>query len=129
MPAAEHGPVEELDTPDTPTIETLAAHLGVPASATLKNLLVKVDGEITAVGVPGDREVDLGKLGEHLAPAVVELVTAEDFEDRPELVRGYVGPQGLKLRYIADPRVAPGTVVGDRRQQAGHPRPQRGRGP
>ncbi|MFF3750729.1 proline--tRNA ligase [Streptomyces sp. NPDC002018] len=106
----EHGPVEELDTPDTPTIETLAAFLGVPASATLKNLLVKVDGEITAVGVPGDREVDLGKLGEHLAPAVVELVTAEDFEERPDLVRGYVGPQGLKIRYIADPRVAPGTA-------------------
>ncbi|GAA3000746.1 proline--tRNA ligase [Streptomyces fulvorobeus] len=104
------GPVEELDTPDTPTIETLAAHLGVSASATLKNLLVKVDGEIVAVGVPGDREVDLGKLGEHLAPAVVELVTAEDFEGRPDLVRGYVGPQGLgKVRYIADPRVAPGT--------------------
>lgn len=106
-----HGPVEELDTPDTPTIETLAAHLGVPASATLKNLLVKVDGEIVAVGVPGDREVDLGKLGEHLAPAVVELVTAEDFEGRDDLVRGYVGPQGLeKVRYIADPRVAAGTA-------------------
>ncbi|MFG2996178.1 proline--tRNA ligase [Streptomyces sp. NPDC048340] len=106
----EHGPVEELDTPDTPTIESLAALLGVPASATLKNLLVKVDGEIVAVGVPGDREVDLGKLGEHLAPAVVELVTAEDFADRPDLVRGYVGPQGLdKVRYLADPRVAPGT--------------------
>ncbi|MCY0946477.1 proline--tRNA ligase [Streptomyces antarcticus] len=108
---AEHPPLEEVDTPDTPTIETLAAHLGVPASATLKNLLVKVDGEITAVGVPGDREVDLGKLGEHLAPAVVELVTAEDFADRPDLVRGYVGPQGLeKVRYLADPRVAPGTA-------------------
>ncbi|MBT2403512.1 MULTISPECIES: proline--tRNA ligase [unclassified Streptomyces] len=107
---AEHPALEEVDTPDTPTIETLAAHLGVAASATLKNLLVKVDGEIVAVGVPGDREVDLGKLGEHLAPAVVELVTAEDFVDRPDLVRGYVGPQGLdKVRYIADPRVAPGT--------------------
>ncbi|AWL40888.1 MULTISPECIES: proline--tRNA ligase [Streptomyces] len=103
-------PVEEMDTPDTPTIETLADFLGVPASATLKNLLVKVDGEIVAVGVPGDREVDLGKLGEHLAPAEVELVTAEDFVGRPDLVRGYVGPQGLeKVRYIADPRVAAGT--------------------
>lgn len=109
--SAQHPAPEEVDTPDTPTIETLAAHLGVPASATLKNLLVKVDGEITAVGVPGDREVDLGKLGEHLAPAVVELVTAEDFEGRPDLVRGYVGPQGLdKVRYLADPRVAPGTA-------------------
>ncbi|WP_326755003.1 proline--tRNA ligase [Streptomyces hirsutus] len=101
---------EDIPTPDTPTIETLAASLGVPASATLKNLLVKVDGEIVAVGVPGDREVDLGKVEAHFAPAAVELVTAEDFVGRPDLVRGYVGPQGLeKVRYIADPRVAPGT--------------------
>ncbi|MEW2529955.1 proline--tRNA ligase [Streptomyces sp. NPDC047071] len=106
-----HPAAEDLDTPDTPTIETLAQHLGVPASATLKNLLVKVDGEIVAVGVPGDREVDLGKLAEHLAPAEVELVTAEDFEGRDDLVRGYIGPQGLeKVRYLADPRVAPGTA-------------------
>ncbi|WP_405766261.1 proline--tRNA ligase [Streptomyces sp. NBC_00080] len=103
--------LEEIPTPDTPTIETLAAHLGVPASATLKNLLVKVDGEIVAVGVPGDREVDLGKVEAHFAPAAVELVTAEDFVGRPDLVRGYVGPQGLdKVKYIADPRVAPGTA-------------------
>ncbi|MGW0365364.1 proline--tRNA ligase [Streptomyces sp. NPDC002990] len=109
--SGEHPPPQEVDTPDTPTIEALAARLGVPASATLKNLLVKVDGEITAVGVPGDREVDLGKLAEQLAPALVELVTAQDFEARPDLVRGYVGPRGLdKVRYLADPRVAPGTA-------------------
>ncbi|WP_395575017.1 proline--tRNA ligase [Streptomyces sp. BK79] len=103
---------EDIPTPDTPTIETLAASLGVPASATLKNLLVKVDGEIVAVGVPGDREVDLDKVEAHFAPAAVELVTAEDFVGRPDLVRGYVGPQGLgeKVKYIADPRVAPGTA-------------------
>lgn len=103
--------LEEIPTPDTPTIETLAASLGVPASATLKNLLVKVDGEIVAVGVPGDREVDLDKVEAHFAPAVVEMVTEADFAGRPDLVRGYVGPQGLgeKVKYIADPRVAPGT--------------------
>ncbi|MFJ9178695.1 proline--tRNA ligase [Streptomyces sp. NPDC102360] len=102
----------EVPTPDTPTIETLAAYMEVPASATLKNLLVKVDGEIVAVGVPGDREVDMGKVEAHFAPAAVELVTAEDFEGRDDLVRGYVGPQGLdeKVTYIADPRVAPGTA-------------------
>ncbi|MEU5318430.1 proline--tRNA ligase [Streptomyces sp. NPDC021056] len=103
---------EDIPTPDTPTIETLAASLGVPASATLKNLLVKVDGEIVAVGVPGDREVDMGKVEAHFAPAVVEMVTEADFAGRPDLVRGYVGPQGLgeKVKYIADPRVAPGTA-------------------
>ncbi|MEU0168143.1 proline--tRNA ligase [Streptomyces iakyrus] len=101
---------EDIPTPDTPTIETLAASLGVPASATLKNLLVKVDGEIVAVGVPGDREVDMDKVEAHFAPATVELVTETDFAARPDLVRGYVGPRGLeKVTYIADPRVAPGT--------------------
>ncbi|MFJ9040057.1 proline--tRNA ligase [Streptomyces sp. NPDC102406] len=103
--------LEEIPTPDTPTIETLAAYLDVPASATLKNLLVKVDGEIVALGVPGDREVDMDKVEAHFAPAPVELVTAEDFEGREDLVRGYVGPQGLeKVTYLADPRVAPGTA-------------------
>ncbi|ATL30862.1 proline--tRNA ligase [Streptomyces formicae] len=103
--------LREIPTPETPTIETLAAHLGVEASATLKNLLVKVDGEIVAVGVPGDREVDMDKVEAHFAPAAVELVTAEDFEGRDDLVRGYVGPQGLaKVQYVADPRVAPGTA-------------------
>ncbi|PTH84073.1 proline--tRNA ligase [Streptomyces sp. A244] len=101
---------EDIPTPDTPTIETLAASLGVPASATLKNLLVKVDGEIVAVGVPGDREVDMDKVEAHFAPATVELVTETDFAARPDLVRGYVGPRGLeKVTYVADPRVAPGT--------------------
>ncbi|GGV88889.1 proline--tRNA ligase [Streptomyces massasporeus] len=102
---------EDIPTPDTPTIETLAASLGVPASATLKNLLVRVDGEIVAVGVPGDREVDMDKVEAHFAPATVELVTETDFAARPDLVRGYVGPRGLeKVTYIADPRVAPGTA-------------------
>ncbi|MEU0443340.1 MULTISPECIES: proline--tRNA ligase [unclassified Streptomyces] len=105
-------PAEDIPTPDTPTIETLAASLGVPASATLKNLLVKVDGEIVAVGVPGDREVDMDKVEAHFAPAVVEMVTEADFAARPDLVRGYVGPQGLseKVKYVADPRIAPGTA-------------------
>jgi prolyl-tRNA synthetase len=102
-----------LDTPDTPTIDTLAALLDVPPAAILKNLLIRVDDEVVAVGVPGDREVDLGRLAEALAPASVRIVEAADFADRPDLVRGYVGPQGMAgraFRYLADPRVAPGTV-------------------
>jgi len=106
-PVAEPGPVEELDTPGTPTIETLAAHLGVPASATLKNLLVVAGDEVVAVGVPGDREVDLGRVEALLGP--VRIFEAADFGAHPELVRGYVGPQGQTFRYVADRRVAPGT--------------------
>ena len=112
-PPVDHPPLEELDTPDTPTIETLAAHLGVPASATLKNLLVLAGEELVAIGVPGDREVDLRRLEALFAPLPVRLLDAADFAVRPELARGYVGPQGMAgtaFRYLADPRVAPGTA-------------------
>ena len=112
VPAAEHPPMEVLDTPDTPTIQTLAERLGVPASATLKNLLVWVDDQIVAVGVPGDREVEMGRVEAALAPGRVRIVEPADFAARPDLVRGYVGPQGRDgraFRYLADPRVAPGT--------------------
>jgi prolyl-tRNA synthetase len=104
-------PVEVLDTPGTPTIESLAALLAVPAAATLKNLLVWVGDEVVAVGVPGDREVDLDRLAEALAPAPVRPFEAADFADRPDLVRGYLGPQGeRRFRYLADRSVAPGTA-------------------
>ncbi len=109
--AAAPPPLEVLDTPGTPTIESLAGYLGVPASATLKNLLVRVDDEVVGIGVPGDREVDLGRVAEALAPARVRIFEAADFAARPELVRGYLGPQGERtFRYLADPRVGPGTV-------------------
>ncbi|HEX6473166.1 MAG TPA: proline--tRNA ligase [Streptosporangiaceae bacterium] len=105
----EHPPLEVLDTPDTPTIETLCALLGVPAAATLKNLLVRTAaGEIVAVGVPGDRDVDVARLETALGP--VELF--DDFAGRRDLAKGYIGPQALPadVRYFADPRVAPGTA-------------------
>ncbi len=57
--------------------------------------------------MPGDRDVDLKRLDAALAPATATLF--DDFAARPDLVRGYLGPQGLKVRYLADPRVAPGT--------------------
>lgn len=106
-PFVQPGPVEVLDTPDTPTIATLAAALGVPASATLKNLLVVAGTEVVAVGVPGDREVDLDRVAAVLGP--VRLFTEADFAAHPGLVRGYVGPQGLDVRYLADRRVGLGT--------------------
>ena len=105
-PFVEPGPVQELDTPDTPTIATLAAALGVPPSQTLKNVLVvTATGELVAVGVPGDREVDLDRVAAALGP--VRLVTDADFAAHPELVKGYVGPGATRL--VADRRIAPGT--------------------
>src|SRR6478672_6093810 len=112
------------DTPDTPTIATLvewanAVGLGwtITAADTLKNVLLKVrapggEWELLAVGVPGDREVDEKRLGAALDPAEYALLDDADFAKNPFLVKGYVGPKGLRdngVRYLVDPRVVDGT--------------------
>ena len=119
------------DTPDTPTIESLVAHLngrpdlgrpdGRPweAADTLKNVLVMLDHpdgarEPLAVGIPGDRELDLRRLQAQLAPAEGAAFGEKDFAARPHLVKGYIGPGALGssrgVRYLVDPRVVDGSV-------------------
>ncbi len=119
------GPLTVLDTPDTPTIDSLVALLNAvraggrddwTAADTLKNVVVQVhrpseDPEVLVIGVPGDREVDLKRVEAALYPASVTLF--EDFAARPDLLRGYIGPQilgKLGVRYLVDPRVAVGTA-------------------
>ncbi|SDT73574.1 proline--tRNA ligase [Actinoplanes derwentensis] len=113
--------MEVHDTPETPTIASLVElaneqRLGGrddwSAADTLKNVVVTVhhpgrESELLAIGVPGDREVDMKRLEAALSPATATLF--DDFGSHPDLVKGYLGPQGLKIRYLADPRVAPGT--------------------
>jgi prolyl-tRNA synthetase len=115
-------PLTVHDTPDTPTIESLVDLANAraldgrsdwTAADTLKNVVVTVhhpgrEAELLAIGVPGDRDVDLKRLDAALAPATATLF--DDFAVRPDLVKGYIGPQGISIRYLADPRVAPGTA-------------------
>ena len=61
-------PLTEVDTPETPTIETLATFLGIEASRTLKCVLFDVGGRTVAVLVPGDREVNVNKLEQARLP-------------------------------------------------------------
>src|SRR4051812_34717257 len=117
-PTGEHPALSIVDTPATPTIESLVSYANEVAAGgrtdwtaadTLKNVVLSVDGEPLIVGVPGDREVVLKRVEAALYPATVELF--DDFAGYPGLVRGYIGPQGLdKYRYLADPRVAAGTA-------------------
>ena len=93
-------------TPETPTIETLVNHLNVAfprddrdweAADTLKNVLVMLrypDGtrEPLAIGLPGDREVDLRRLEAQVAPAEVDAFTDDDFDAHPTWPRATSGP-------------------------------------
>jgi prolyl-tRNA synthetase len=119
------------DTPDTPTIATLVDLLNArddlrrpdrpwtPAD-TLKNVVVRLrhpDGSSSAlaVGVPGDRDVDMKRLEAQVSPAIPEPFGDDEFAAHPSLVKGYIGPGALGadsssgIRYLVDPRVAPGS--------------------
>jgi prolyl-tRNA synthetase len=120
------------DTPDTPTIATLvdcvnaADELRHPsrdwtAADTLKNVVVNVrqpDGSVEplAIGLPGDREVDMKRLEAQLSPGVPEPFAEADFAKHPTLVKGYIGPGVLgtdnssEIRYLVDPRIVDGTA-------------------
>ena len=114
------GAIELLDTPNTPTIDSLVEILNkkysasITAANTLKNVLLMADEKPIAVLVPGDREVDLKRLGANL-PEVKDLRLFEDadFAKYPKLVKGYVGPQDAKalgVSVYADPRVSQDSV-------------------
>jgi len=111
--------IEEFDSPNTPTIDSLVELLnakfgpGHKGSDTLKNVLLMADGKAISVLVPGDREVDLKRLQANL-PGVQDLRLFEDadFAKFPALVKGYVGPQDankLGVTVYADPRIVPGS--------------------
>jgi prolyl-tRNA synthetase len=112
--------LEELDTPNTPTIDSLVQVLnerfggGFTGASTLKNVMLIADGKAISVLVPGDREVDLKRFQENCG-GIHELRTFEeaDFAKYPGLVKGYIGPQNaqaLGITVYADPRVAPGSA-------------------
>jgi prolyl-tRNA synthetase len=121
------------DTPDTPTIATLVDHLNGrndlarpglgpwTAADTLKNVIVMLhhpDGsrEPLAIGVPGDRDVDLKRLEAAVLPAEPEPFGDEDFARYPMLAKGYIGPGALGessssgIRFLVDPRISTGTA-------------------
>ncbi|WP_374010664.1 proline--tRNA ligase [Leifsonia sp. LS-T14] len=128
-------PPEVLDTPGSPTIQSLVdvANEKHPrpdgrawtAADTLKNVvlaLTQLDGtrELVIVGLPGDREVDMKRAEVAFAPAEVEAAGDTDFAKHPGLVKGYIGPwspegavlgetSATGIRYLVDPRVVDGS--------------------
>ena len=112
-------PLEVFDSPNTPTIDSLVELVNsrygeqITGADTLKNVLLMADGEAISILVPGDREVDLKRVGANLAGVQdLRLFEDEDFAKFPGLVKGYVGPQDaerLGIKVYADPRIVIGS--------------------
>jgi prolyl-tRNA synthetase len=95
-------------TPGASTIAQVSTFLKEPASRFLKTVLLKVDGHVTAVVLPGDRDLNEAKLKARLGAKDVRFAGDADFA-RVGGVAGFVGPVGLKdARVVVDAGVSRG---------------------
>lgn len=106
-PAAAVPAMEEVATPGCGTIAEVAGFLGVEPSATLKSMAFESGGRLGLALLPGDRELNEFALARALAPDPVRLLDDDDFEARPGLPRGFIGPHHPDVALVvADPSVA-----------------------
>ncbi|HKU09805.1 proline--tRNA ligase [Sinomonas sp.] len=106
-------PAKVLDTPDTPTIDTLvqASQTIFPnpdrpwtAADTLKNVVLTAtlptgEKQLVVIGVPGDRAVDLKRVEANLGAFLpvageigLEPANDDELKSQPLLTKGYIGP-------------------------------------
>lgn len=130
-----------LETPNATTIDALVERSNElyprqdrpwTAGDTMKVLIVALkhptgERELVAIGIPGDRELDLKRVEACVSPAEVEMATEEDIKSHPELIKGYIGFKNVgpnspartvdeegnisgSLRFLVDPRIVDGTT-------------------
>ncbi|MDQ2912166.1 MAG: proline--tRNA ligase [Chloroflexota bacterium] len=92
----------EIATPGVTSIEALEKSLGQPPEAFLKTLLMRdASGNVVAVVLPGDREVNEAKLRKALGTSDVKFASEVDFAAAGG-VPGFIGPVGLRARVLVD---------------------------
>jgi prolyl-tRNA synthetase len=83
---------EPVHTPEMPGIDGVADHLGTTADLLMKAIAFDVDGDLVLALVPGDREVNEYAVMGAFPGRSVRLYTDADFAARPDIPKGYIGP-------------------------------------
>jgi prolyl-tRNA synthetase len=109
----------EIATPGVTSIEALEKSLGQPADAFLKTVLMRdASGNVIAVVLPGDREVNEAKLRKALGTSEVKFAKESDFAATGG-VPGFIGPVGLRARVLVDSSLgARGYIAGANKKDA-----------
>ena len=127
------------DTPDTPTIDTLVAHLesAFPRSdgpalggrrtrsrtSSWCSCTPTAPASRSPSACPATARSTRSGSGPRSSRPTVEAFDEKDFAANPALAKGYIGPGVLGaekasgIRYLLDPRVSEGTRVGHRRRR------------
>ncbi|RXZ79180.1 proline--tRNA ligase [Paenibacillaceae bacterium] len=94
--------MEKFDTPDVKTIQQLTEFTGVRPEQIMKTLVYKADGQLVAVLVRGDHEVNEIKVKHALHVETLELADHETIERSLGAPAGFIGPVGLTVPILMD---------------------------
>lgn len=98
--------LEKFHTPNIRTIDHLVQELNIPADQIIKTLIYEGGGQVVAVLVRGDHEVNEIKLKKYMGASDIKLAEHDAVKDIAGVESGYVGPVGLPLTVLVDTAVA-----------------------
>lgn len=96
---------EKVETPNAKTIEEVANFFDKESSEFVKTLIYKVDQEIVAFLLKGNRELNETKALKLLQANEMELACFEDVERVTHASVGFAGPIGLPCKIVMDRQV------------------------
>ena len=104
IPAGEKGPMREVATPGSRTVDEVAKLLGIPGALILKTLIYATEKGLVAVAIRGDREVNEVKLGNVLDVQHLQLASDDKVREAIGASFGSLGPIGLPkdVRLLVD---------------------------
>ncbi|MBT3319876.1 MAG: proline--tRNA ligase [Clostridia bacterium] len=104
--SADAQPLLKVHTPNVGTIDDLTEFFSCTPDKFAKTLIYLADGEVVAVMVRGDRDLNETKLQNYLGCANLELASAMDVKDATNSEVGFAGPIGIKAsKLIVDHEV------------------------
>ncbi|MGH7766180.1 MAG: proline--tRNA ligase [Candidatus Binatia bacterium] len=96
-------PLKKVATPEKKTVAEVSEFLSLTAERFIKTMVYKTDGgELVAVLVRGDHEINELKLKAALRCENVQLASENEVQKATRVAPGFLGPIGLKLRTISD---------------------------
>lgn len=98
-------PMNKVSTPESRTIEEVAAFFGKEAPSFVKTMIYRAGDRHVAVCVRGDREINEIKLAGLLGVDEVSLALPEDVVRLTGASVGFAGPVGLGIDVICDKEV------------------------
>lgn len=97
--------LEKVHTPNMKTIEEVHNFLSIEPINLIKTIIYNVDGELFALSVPGNREINETKVTKLLKAINLELANEDEVQNNTNTVVGFVGPKDLNIKVILDKEI------------------------